>query len=452
MNRLSRALLLAVGLLPAALAQFQLSVVAGNGLQPVAAVYDFGRVASGDEVSAHFRISNTSSVPAMLTLLAVAGTGFTLSGGPALPATLSPQAEVDFTVSFTASDLGSYSAAISADGISAQLAAEVVAGLTFQVETAAGKISLGSSVEFGPAPVGQSVKLQFDITNQTGLPLPVPEIALTSGDFAISGTVPAGVLQPGQGSGFVLQFLPTAGGTRSATLTIGARKYGLAGIGIAPNLPNPQLTIALPQAQSAQQGSVQVTLDSAAAIAGSGTLTLAFQPAVTGATDPAIVFASGGLTATFTFGVGDTQVSFGSQSSAAFQTGTTAGTLTFTAELGSASTQQTVTIAPFAVGVTTAEATRSTASVTVQLDGFDNTRTAAGLTFSFFDTAGNTLATPISANGGPEFQAYFQDSETGGSFLLLAVFPVSGDPAQIASFQASVANQAGTTTTARTPF
>jgi hypothetical protein len=102
--------------------------------------------------------------------------------------------------------------------------------------------------------------------------------------------------------------------------------------------------------------------------------------------------------------------------------------------------------------VTAAEATRSTASVTVQLDGFDNTRSANGLSFSFFDTAGNTLAGPIATNGGADFQAYFQGSETGGSFMLLAVFPVTGDPARIASFQASVANQAGTTTTARTSF
>jgi hypothetical protein len=452
MNRLPWTLLLAAGLLPAAHAQFQLSVVSGNAEQPVASVYDFGRVASGDLASTNFQISNTSNSTAMLTLLSVAGTGFTLSGGPSLPATLDPQAAVDFTVSFTASASGSYSAVFSADGISAELAAEVVPGLTFQLETAAGTISLGSSVEFGSAPVGQGTSLQFDISNQTTLPLPVPAMALSSGDFAFIGAVPAGMLQPGQATGFAIQFVPTATGPRSATLTIGALLYGLTGTGIVSALPNPQLTIDLPLAQSALQGSVQVTLASAATTAGSGTLTLAFQPAVAGTTDSTIVFASGGLTATFAFSTGDTQVTFGAQPVAAFQTGTTAGTLVFTAQLGGASAQQTVTIAPADVGVTTAEATRSAASVTLELDGFDNTRTAAALTFSFFDTAGNTLAGPIAADGGPAFQAYFQSSETGGTFALRAVFPVSGDPAQIASFEASVANQAGTTTTARTPF
>jgi hypothetical protein len=102
--------------------------------------------------------------------------------------------------------------------------------------------------------------------------------------------------------------------------------------------------------------------------------------------------------------------------------------------------------------VTTAEATRSAASVAVQLSGFDNTRTAAALTFAFFDAAGNMLAGPIAADAGSAFQSYFQGSDTGGSFMLRAVFPVTGDPARIVAFVASVANQAGLTTTARTPF
>ena len=448
--------LLAALLLPAAHAQFLLSVVAGDAEQPVSVVYDFGRVASGDAASAHFRLRNTSSAPTSLTLLQVAGTGFTLSGAPSLPVTLIPQAAVDFTVSFAAPDLGSYSAAIRADGISAQLAAEVVPGLTFQVETAAGTISLSSSVEFGSAPVGQGTILHFDIVNQTGLALPVPAMALTNGDFDFQGAIPMGGLQPGQGSGFDLQFLPTAAGRRSATFTIGARNYGLTGTGLAPDLPNAQITIDLSRAQSAQQGNVSVTLDRAATSSGSGTLTLVFQPAVAGTHDPAIVFAAGGSTATFVFDASDTEGRFGGQMSAAFQTGTTSGTLVFTAQLTGTSSaqiaQQTVTILAAPVGVTAAVATRSAASVAVQLDGFDNTRTAAALTFAFFDTAGTPIAGPIPADGGPAFAAYFGGTNTGGSFLLRAVFPVTGNPAQITSFQASVANQAGITTTARTPF
>ncbi|HUI81375.1 MAG TPA: choice-of-anchor D domain-containing protein [Bryobacteraceae bacterium] len=456
MIRPLRALALAAVLLPAAYAQFQFSVVVGTTEQPVGAVYDFGKVASGDSSSVHLRLRNTSHASATLTLLAVAGTGFTLSGGPSLPAMLDPQATADFTVTFTASITGSYSAALSADGVSAELAAEVVPGLTYQVETLVGTILLGPSVDFGSALVGQAETMRFDVSDQTGLALPVPGISLSGGDFALSAAVPAGLLQPGQSSSFDVQFLPTAAGLRNATLTIGARTVALSGTGIMPDLPEPQITLDLAQAQSAQQGSVQVTFDHPAATSGDGMLTLAVQPAVTGPADPSIAFAAGGLTAAFTFNVGDTQASFGGQTAAAFQTGTTAGNLVFTAQITGApaaqAVQRTVSIAPALVGLTTAAASRSAGAITVQLDGFDNTRTAGALTFSFFDASGNTLTGPIAVDGGPAFQAYFQDSETGGSFGLQAVFPVTGDPARIAFFTANVANQAGTTTTARTPF
>ena len=83
--------------------------------------------------------------------------------------------------------------------------------------------------------------------------------------------------------------------------------------------------------------------------------------------------------------------------------------------------------------------------------GFDNTRSAGALTFSFFDAGGNALVAPIQANGSSDFAAYFQNS-AGGAFELKAVFPVAGDISQIASFQAVVTNSAGNATTARTNF
>ena len=456
MRQQLRALWFTMLFLPVASAQFQFSVVAGGTEEPLATVYDFGKVASGEYSSTHFRLRNTSTAAAKLNVLEVAGIGFTLSGGPSLPVTIMPQAAVDFVVTFTATLPASYSAALEADGITAQLAARVVAGLSYQVETAVGKISLQAAVDFGSATLGHSETLRFDISNQTASPLPIPAIAIGGGDFALVGPVPAGILQPGQTSGFQVQFQPTVAGLRNATLTIGARTIGLTGTGIVPILPTPQINVALTQPQSAQQGSLTVTFDSPATEDGSGEVAIGFQPSVDGPTDPTIAFAGGSLIARFEFHAGDTQASFGGQPTIAFQTGTTAGKLVFTAQIGAVpqgqSVQQTVTIAPALVGLTTVAATRSKAAVTVQLSGFDNTRTAGALTFSFFDAGGNILAGPISADGGPAFQTYFHTSPTGGGFGLEAVFPVGGDPARIKSFTASVTNLAGTTTTAQTPF
>ena len=132
-------------------------------------------------------------------------------------------------------------------------------------------------------------------------------------------------MQPGQQAGFDVQFMPSAAGTRTGSLAVGARVYPLAGTGVAPAMPKPQLTIALPLAQSAQQGTVSVTFTGPTATAGSGIVTLQFLPAVTGTSDRAVAFASGGQSAPFTFAAGDIQASFGAGRTAPFQTATTAG-------------------------------------------------------------------------------------------------------------------------------
>ncbi|HMC61246.1 MAG TPA: hypothetical protein VKJ01_18805, partial [Candidatus Solibacter sp.] len=208
------ALLLAALAVPAAYGQFDLFVVDGNGEHPVPATYDLGSLFAGDSVSAHFRLRNTSNAPATVTVLQVAGFGFTLNAPPP-PLALAPQAAVDFTVAFSAADTGAYSAALRSDGISVLLTITVLQRLT--------------------------------------------------------------------------------------------------------PLPKPTLAIDLNQPASLQQGTVTVRFDSPALTVGTGTLTLAFVAAAAGATDPAIVFASGGRTATFAVSPGDTQAAI------LFQTGTTAG-------------------------------------------------------------------------------------------------------------------------------
>jgi hypothetical protein len=88
----------------------------------------------------------------------------------------------------------------------------------------------------------------------------------------------------------------------------------------------------------------------------------------------------------------------------------------------------------------------------VDLTGFDNTRTAGRLSFTFFDPTGNVIGSgPISADGTALFATYFQSS-AGGTFELKAVFPVTGNFSQISEFQAAVTNSAGSATTTRLSF
>ena len=71
-----------------------------------------------------------------------------------------------------------------------------------------------------------------------------------------------------------------------------------------------------------------------------------------------------------------------------FQTGTTAGTLTFTAKVGDYMVRQTVVIPAAAVQVQSAAALRRTSDLDVTITAWDNTRSGGRFNFTFYDTKG----------------------------------------------------------------
>jgi hypothetical protein len=262
--------------------------------------------------------------------------------------------------------------------------------------------------------------------------------------FAVAGSPPSGqVLGPQQAGAFSVTFAPSSPGSYTGTLTIGDRTYPLVGLATDPPLPQPSASISLAQAASLQQGILTVHFDAAAQTTGTGTATLDFR----GAPDPAIAFASGGRTATFAVKPGDTQAVL------PFQTGTTAGLLTFTVQLGSGSDTQNVTIAASVPGITASRGVRGTASLQVLVTGFDNTRTADALTFTFYDAAGNTIPPgAISNSAGAGFSSYFAGSSLGGVFLMDAEFPIAGDASQVSSCDVAIMNSTGTAKAPRIVF
>lgn len=439
--------------------QFELFLVNGSIVQPVVQKYDFGNVEPGTSLAVPFVITNVSASAATLNLLTVSGAGFSVatSNAPTIPVSLAPQQSVDFTVVFQAPGTGIFSGTLNSVGIAVALTATVPVELTCQWVTKTGVQPLAAGpANFGPVPLGQTATIEIVLLNQTSAALTVPSLAVTGPGFSLSLPSPAGAtVQPAASVAAEIQFSPAAAGTSTGTFAVGNRTYGLTGAGVEVSFPQPQIAIALPQPDSAQQGTVAVNLSAASQISGTGTVTLTFVPAASIAdsvADPGIAFASGGQSATFGVFIGATQVTFGANSATLpFQTGTTAGTLTVTVQLGGNTAQQSIAIVPEVVGVTAAQGIRSTSTVEVDLTGFDNTRTAGALSFTFYDAEGNAIAPPVQANGGSDFAAYFQNS-AGGTFELRAVFPVVGDTSQIAAFQATVTNSSGTATTTRTNF
>jgi hypothetical protein len=436
--------------------QFELFLLNGSLVQPVVGSYSLGNVAPGTSASANFQITNISTAAATLNLLTVSGAGFSVapSSAPLLPAQLGPQQSVQFTVVFQASGTGIFNATLNSVGIATTLTAVVPVEFTYEWVSGSGVQLLSAGpVNFGSVPVGQSPNIEVLLLNRTSAALAVPPIMVSGTGFSLTGPAPAGTVQPAASTAINVTFSPAAAGGAAGTLLIGSQSYALTATGTEPPLPQPQMLLTLPQAASAQQGTVAVNLSANSQTYATGTVTLTFQPnaAIPNATDSGIAFASGGQSTTFNVFIGTAQGSFNNQPTMPFSTGTTAGTLTVTVELGGNTVQQSITILPAVVGVTAVQGVRSTSSVEVDLTGFDNTRTAGALSFTFFDANGNEVAPPVAADGKSVFASYFQSS-AGGTFALKAVFPVAGSTSQIASFQASVTNSAGTTTTAITSF
>lgn len=457
-SAIRRALLLALAAGCPAWGQFALYLVNGSIEQPVPPTYAFGAVEPGSSLTVPFRIRNVSTAAATLGFLTVSGNGFALSSAnqPSLPVSLAAQQSVDFAVVFQSNGTGTYTAVLASVGISVTLSATVPVELTCQLVSGTGTLPLAAApVDFGQVQIGSAATRQIIMVNQTSVALIAPGPLLTGAGFTLSGPSPGGTLvQPTASVAFDIQFSPTADGVSAGALAIGDRSYPLTGTGVGVALPQPLISLSLAQPDSAQQGTVAVNLAAAAAIGGTGTVTLTFVPAVAlsaAPADPGVAFASGGQSATFTVSAGAVQGYFGAQLTAPFQTGTTAGTLTITAQLGSNTNRQSIAILPAAVGVTAAQAERSAGSIEVDLTGFDNTRTAGALAFTFYDAAGNAIAPAIQADGTADFAAYFQNA-AGGTFELRAVFPVLGDTSQITAFQAVVTNSAGSATTTRTSF
>jgi hypothetical protein len=335
------------------------------------------------------------------------------------------------------------------------LTATVAPSLTYSVILPSGRRQLGTAtIDFGTVAIGSSGVLHFTAANQTQSPLLVPAIAVEGRYFALSGPSPSGqVLQSQQQAAFDVQFTPLSSGNFTADLTIADRTYSLAATAPPLPLPVPQLSVNLPQAQSAQQGSVAVTFDAPAAGDGSGSLTLDFQPSTFAGKDLAVAFAAGGRTLAFTFSAGDTEARFGTQTAALFQTGTTAGTISFAAAIGSTSAGQSVTISPAEVSISTVQADRALTGLSLAITGYDNTQSVSVLTFTFFDAAGNVI-TPgaVMTDVRTDFQTYYSASDLGGIFRLNSQFPVTGDTSLIRSVEVQLTNSAGTLKSNRISF
>jgi hypothetical protein len=192
-------------------------------------------------------------------------------------------------------------------------------------------------------------------------------------------------------------------------------------------------------------------LPTAASAAASGFVNLAFLPDTTLLTDdPTVVFlATGTRTLPFSVTSGSTQISINGQTSAMFQTGTSAGRIRFTVSgISTAGDPTTVLTVPASLlSLDTTTATKRTGDLDIQVIGFDNTYSAGAMTFTFFDTSGAALPPgAIHADFTQDFRAFFTKTQIGSMFQMRVSFPVMGDASGIGSVDLQLTNSAGVKT------
>ncbi len=452
----------------------------GSPIQPnnTAHPLDFGdQVPTTATSKITFTLTNDSAVSlnvqTLVSLATAIGntTPFALDTST-LPSTLAPNSSANFTVTFAPGAV-----------LNIQEATLVIGADSYPL-TGAGSSSVSGDIgslvisyvdQTGirltaqpPTPIRFTTPtLTFTVSNpQTTInAVTVPNLTISGAGFASSGApaIPASI-QPGQFITFQITFSGSAPGTSTGLLSVGTRQFSLAATPIGSTgsaLPGIYLLCGASPCSSQnftsqQQLHIGLQLTGPAPTSSIVTLAMAFAPSVTGVTnDPAVTFISPVNTSEF-------QVAFAqgspigtytptNQSQFTLQTGTTAGTITFTLTyLGQQSTIGTILIAPAAVQIASTTAVRQAPNVVVTLNGYDNTYSVGQLSFTFYDTTGKAIATlPVNATSNFH-QYFFGPPDLGGAFALQASFPVNGDVTQIGSVTVTLTNIIGSTTTSQT--
>jgi hypothetical protein len=447
--------------------QAQVVLYSLNGITPapLGAVYGYGQVAAGDSMIVRFRALNTGSASVTITCLTVKntmGAGFAIVNSSSTPFVVAPGQPMDFFVGFSATAITSYSATVqvgtgtATDACggtieSAILLATVVPAPILTVAAPCTGPDANRSISFGRIAQATQETCTLSILNPFPQALTVSPVLVTGAAFT-TASANAVTIAAGQSTSFTIQFSPTAGSAYSGTLTVGTRTYTLVGTGFSPPLSAFVWNFDSTKIASGEQHTLSLQLSAPSTVTAAGTVTLTFAPSIKVVTDDSTVrfVATSTRVASFAVNAGATAITLNAQPNIVFSTGTTAGTITFTADSGiyglSGNPSISLTTASAPVALVSSAATSRANVLDVVISGFDNTYSIGGMSFSFVDRSGAAIAS-IPADFSPDFQTYFKSQTAGSSFLMRVSFPVTGDVSQVGGVTVVLNNSAGTVNT-----
>jgi hypothetical protein len=426
----------------------------------------------GQSSSIVVKITNSGTANGLLSSLNITGQGFQLVNPPATNQTLLPGATLAITISFTPTTAGTLTGSLFINSDTLILSGVGLGPqLTFSYVAAGATITLGSgnnSVVFSPTAIGQAAQLSLDVKNTGTLAATISNIGVgqTNSPFSISPIALPVSLSPGADVHITITFTPAAVGFSTGTLQFDTTSVTLVGSGTQPP-PLPSYTISGASGTVAPQTQpmIALTLSSAYPVALTGTLILGVSGSLPA--DPAVQFATGGLTVPFVIPANSTSAVFGKQGTQiGIQTGTVASTITFTPSFAtqaggvdvtpaSPATLQ-VTVAPAAPVLLALTISAQTAtSFTLSVTGYTTSRTLTTWTLQLTPATGFSLpATQFPIDVQPVSKVWFLGTASrsfGGQFTISIPFTFQGTvPAgqtllsSIASVSATMANEIGT--------
>ncbi|MCZ2157624.1 MAG: hypothetical protein LC114_27630, partial [Bryobacterales bacterium] len=338
-----------------------------------------------------FRLQNTVSQGAFTPLWNMLP-GMVASGG-----------KYTFEIAFVPPKPQEYKAILAVDNLVYTLRASASARTVMYERDTLGERQLGngSTSEFGKVVLGQSYVKSFKITNPPGAQTAIIAPPALDGEISIwtlrnvptsNRTVPPnGVYE------FDVEFHPVRAGLISASLSVDGRTIKLVGEGMAGEASDFHLLSTTTELDSDSEAEARIELVSPAARAMTGTLALIFERDTGGIElpeDTVIRFIENGARSLgFTIPAGDTKAQFGDRrvDAARFKTGTTSGKIRLVATLGPWEHDLQFSIRSDAPKLVSGGIERGLGKLEVSVRGFDNTRSATGAVFRFFDGNGQAI-------------------------------------------------------------
>lgn len=454
---IGRLLLLWMSALPLT-AQLELFTVIRGTEKPVSGLLSMGSTPTGEPLDVLIRVRNIGSSLATITTFHIQGENFALASAPSPPVGLVAGRTLDFYVRFlSVQPAADARASLHLNLVTITLLATAVAAPNlFYVDDDGTRIRRLSdqAIVFPPVERGSRSERRFLVENPFDASVVIDRIGVSGDSFSSGAVATPWRLPPRSSHEIVIAFQPTTSGLKLGTLTLDDGRFPLEGVAREAPFPRPRLTIG-PDAQlSGKQVRVSVIFDAQSRADGAGVLRLEFQPALPGPEDPAVTFiTSRSRTIPFVVKSGESQALFSNQRDTLLQTGTTAGTLRITAEMGGFTTENTIQIAAAPVVVDTLTIIRQVDILDLTVKGFDNSRSASSVAFTFFDASGAQIQPgELRSDVADRFTRYFETAPAGGMFALRAVFPATGSTTSITAVEIEFRNKTGSQRTPRMAF